>query len=189
MTPDNTGGQTSTAEPPTESALDKTYEELRRLAVARLVDHLEMTTPLIERCDHLAALPKGDRVRPLFAAAGLIRSSALIAQAFSRAAKVEQCRRTIIEHIQPPIPEIADLISNLEKNIEKKKPEDQVGDRLEHELRMKMLRYMKLLADEKLDPAIKQMSDDADEASKKNAAETFDPALSKVPDNVATGTP
>ena len=137
------GGQTNAAELRTEAALDKSDEELRRLAVARLAEHLDIGSSLVARCEHLAELPKGDGLAPLYAAARLMHANAHIARSFAQVAQVERRQRTIIEHIQPAVLKMADSNSTLENE-------------LERGLRLTMLRYMKLLADETLEPALEE---------------------------------
>jgi hypothetical protein len=116
-------------------------EAMRRLAVERLADHLDIATGLMERCEHLAALPKGKRVEPIFAAARLMQANAQVAKALAQMVQVERRQRTIIERIQPPVPVSTDSKSN------------PVGVLIET-LSEKMLRYMNVLADEKLTPTI-----------------------------------
>ena len=141
--PADAGGQMSAAGQRTESALDKSDEELRRLAVARLAEHLDIGSSLVARCEHLAELPKGDGLAPLYAAARLMHANAHIARSFAQVAQVERRQRTIIEHIQPAVLKMADSNSTLENE-------------LERGLRLTMLRYMKLLADETLEPALEE---------------------------------
>ncbi|HEY0282670.1 MAG TPA: hypothetical protein VGC27_08610 [Rhizomicrobium sp.] len=116
-------------------------EELRRLAAERLAEHLDIGASLIARCEHLAELPKGDRLGAIYAAARLMHANAHVARAFAQVAQLERRQRTIIEHIQPLVLKSADSNSSLENE-------------LERELRLKMLRYMKLVAAETLDPAL-----------------------------------
>jgi hypothetical protein len=132
-------------------------EAMRRLAVERLADHLDIATGLMERCEHLAALPKGKRVEPIFAAARLMQADAQVAKALAQMAQVERRQRTIIERIQPPVPVSTDSNSN------------PVGVLIET-LSEKMLRYMNVLADEKLTPTIIEAERSA--AAKENLAAT-----------------
>jgi hypothetical protein len=88
-------------------------EDLRRYAVARLADHLEVGVSLAQRCEHLAAIPKGDRIAPVIAAARLMNASAAVAEALGTLALVERRRRSIVERIQPPDPKQAELNSRL----------------------------------------------------------------------------
>ena len=109
------GGQTNAAEPRAQSALDQSDEELRRLAGARLAEQLEIGASLAARCEHFAELPKGDRLGAVYAAARLMRANAFVAQALANVAQVEQRRRSIVEHIQPPDPKVAELNARLQK--------------------------------------------------------------------------
>ena len=124
---------------PEDAASD---DALRRRAAECMADQLEIAGGLIARCEHLAALPKGDRLKPIYAAARLLQSNARVAQALAQLAQVEQRRRTIVEHIQPPAPVLKHSNSNF--------------DVLCDALLMKMLRYMKVAADEVFDPALEE---------------------------------
>ena len=149
-------GQTSAVvseaqNPQTETSGEQSDEALRRLAVARLADHLEMGVSLVARCEHLAELPKGDRVKPLFAAARLMQANANIAKAFAQVAQVGRRQRTIIERVQPPAPQNADSNSTLEYQ-------------LERAIRLKMLGYMAVVASERFDPVLNKAFEDAAQA-------------------------
>ena len=124
-------GQTSVAVPEAEPSGARSDEELRRLAAERLSEHLEMGASLVARAEHLAELPKGDRLGPLYAAARLMRANALVAQTLANVVQVERRRRSIVEHIQPPDPKVAELNARLQKKEE--------GDR---EYRLKVYRRM-----------------------------------------------
>ena len=157
-----TDGQTSAVaseaqNPLTENSPENSDEELRRFAVARLADHLEMGVSLVARCEHFAELPKGDRVNPLFAAARLMNANANVARAFAQVAQVERRQRTIIERIQPPAPQNADSNSTLE-------------NLLERTIRLKMLGYMAVVASERLDPVLNEALDDDAYAPEKESA-------------------
>ena len=153
------------AAPPPDDSTDGeppySDEAMRRHAVERLADHLDIATELMERCEHLAALPKGKRVEPIFAAARLMQADAHVAKALAQMAQVERRQRTIIERIQPSVP-----VSNDSKS----KP---VGVLIET-LSEKMLRYMNVLVDEKLTPTIIQAERIA--AAKENPAATAEGA-------------
>ena len=138
----DTGGQTSAVvsevqNPRTEDATGKSDEELRHFAVARLAEYLDIGAGLVERCEHLAELPAGDRLAPLFAAARLMHANANVARSFAQVAQVERRSRRIIERVQPAVPNLNDSNSTLENE-------------LERDLRLTMLRYLKLRADETL---------------------------------------
>ena len=152
------------APPPNNHADDEapySDEAMRRHAVERLADHLDIATGLMERCEHLAALPKGKRVEPIFAAARLMQADAHVAKALAQMAQVERRQRTIIERVQPPV-----VVSNGSKS-------NPVGALIET-LSEKMLRYMNVLADEKLTPTINQADESA--RAKKDLAATAESA-------------
>ena len=94
-------------------------EALRRQAAERLVDHLEIATSLVGHCEMMAGKPTGDRLKPVFAAAQLMRANAVIAEALANFVRIERRRRSIIERIQPLDPKKAELNSHLrqKKNI------------------------------------------------------------------------
>jgi hypothetical protein len=127
----------------TEDALAKSDEELRRLVVARLAEHLDIGSGLLAYCEHLACVPKGDRVAATHAASGLMRSGAMVAQAFAQTTQLERRSRKFIEHVQPVAPKNADLNSAFEvKTLE--------------EIQNLMIRYMKFYAEETLGAAMKK---------------------------------
>ena len=88
-------------------------DELRRSAAERLAETLDMGSNLIERCEHFANLPKGDRLGALYAAARLMRSNALVAQALANVVQVERRQRSIVERIQTRKPNWNELNSNI----------------------------------------------------------------------------
>ncbi|MGZ5937797.1 MAG: hypothetical protein ACXWLK_10425 [Rhizomicrobium sp.] len=88
-------------------------DALRRLAVERLADHLDIGASLIERCETLAFAQRGDRLGPIYAAARLMRAQAHVADALAHVAQVERRRRSIVERIQPVPPKPGDLIPKL----------------------------------------------------------------------------
>jgi hypothetical protein len=133
-------------------------ETLRRRGASFMAQHLESATGLIERCEYLALQPKGDRMRPLYAAAQLMRANARVAQALGQLAQVERRQHTIVERIQPPAPILRDSNSDFRNS----DPQGVLIDALLD----KMLRYMKLIADQKLGPALKE----ADAHEKENSA-------------------
>jgi hypothetical protein len=119
---------------PPEQA-DKRDDELRLLAAERLAEYLDIGAGLVARCEHLAAVPKGDRLGPLNAAARLMRANAQVAQALATVAQVERRRRSIVERIEPVDPKIAELNSENKKN--------EIGA----ETRLKIYRRMKELVE------------------------------------------
>ena len=90
-------------------------DDLRRLAVERLADHLEIGASLIERCETLAFAQRGDRLVPLYAAARLMHAQARVAGALAHVAQVERRRRSITERIQTVRPNPQDLIPRIEE--------------------------------------------------------------------------
>lgn len=129
-----------------------------RRAVSRLTGQLDIADGLLGRCEHLAALPKGDRIKPIFAAARLLRSNARIAQAIAQLTQIEQLRRAIVEHIQTPAPVLKHSNSNF--------------DDARDALMKKMLRYMEVMADTAFDPALEETA----AQEKSNAREKENPA-------------
>ncbi len=114
----DTGGQTVVVASelrPDSGLAPATDEELRRLAVMRLSEHLEVGATLVGRCEQLAMAHRGDRLGPLYAAARLMRANALVAQALAHVAQVEYRQRSIVERIQPPDPKLAELNSRLQR--------------------------------------------------------------------------
>jgi hypothetical protein len=120
LQPRNPGGPSGNpSELRTEDALAKSDEELRRMAVARLAEHLDIGSSLVTRCEELAQVHRGDRLGPLYAAARLMNANARVALALAQVGQVESRRRSIVERIQPPDPKIAELNSRFptpEKN-------------------------------------------------------------------------
>ena len=156
----NAGGQTSDVvpevrNPRTEDATGKSDEELRHFAVARLAEYLDIGASLVQRCEHLAELPTGDRLAPLYAAARLMHANANVARSFAHVAQVERRQKTIIEHIQPRVLQMADSNSTLENE-------------LEADLKLTMLRYLKLLADETLVPSLNEAAAEAESNSRQD---------------------
>jgi len=113
-------GQTSAVvseaqNPQTETSGEQSDEALRRLAVARLAEQLDIGASLAARCEHLAELPKGDRLGAIYAAARLMRANAFVAQSLAIVGQVERRRRSIVERIQPPDPKTVELNARLQK--------------------------------------------------------------------------
>ena len=153
----------TSAETSGEDSGECSYEELRRYAAGRLADNLELGGSFLERCEHLAELPQGDRLSPLYAAARLMHSSARVAESFAKVAQVESRSRRIVERVQPSVPNLTDSNLILENS-------------LSDELRLKMIRYLTLLASEKLDPALEEAA--AEDNALKNHALQKTPAAS-----------
>ena len=122
----------------TEDALAKSDEELRRMAVARLAEHLDIGSSLITRCEELAQVHRGDRLGPLYAAARLMNANARVALALAQVGQVESRCRSIVERIQPPDPKTAELNSQLQQ--------EEGGS----ECRLKVYRRMSELVDQSI---------------------------------------
>jgi NAD-specific glutamate dehydrogenase len=114
-TPASGEGQPSESEVPSPGSPVTPDDDLRRLAVERLADHLEIGASLIERCETLAFAQRGDRLGPLYAAARLMHAQARVAGALAHVAQVERRRRSITERIQTVRPNPQDLISRIEE--------------------------------------------------------------------------
>ena len=103
------------AVPQIEVQAPPTEDELRRLAVERLAEHMQIGASLIARCEQLAMAQRGDRLAPIYAAARLMRAQAHGADALAHVAQVERRRRSIVERIQPAQPTKDELIQEIEK--------------------------------------------------------------------------
>lgn len=141
-----TDGQTN----PTEEPSPQRDDELRRLAAERLAEHLDIGASLVARCEHLAELPKGDRLGPIYAAARLMRAQALVAQALANVVQVERRQRSIVERIQSPDPKQAELNSKIKK------------EGLDAEARLKVFRRL----DELVEQSIRARTGETDEADR-----------------------
>ena len=86
-------------------------DDLRRVTAAQLARHLDMGAELVARCQALAQVARGDRLGPLTAAARLMRANAHVAQTLAHVALVERRQRTIVERIQGPASNSAELNS------------------------------------------------------------------------------
>ena len=86
-----------------------------------------------------------------------MHANANIARSFAQVAQVERRQKTIIEHIQPTVLKMADSNSTLENE-------------LEADLKLTMLRYLMLLADETLVPSLNQAAAEADEGARQDDA-------------------
>ena len=152
------GAKPGSADRESEDALAMSDDELRHHAAARLAEHLDLGSDFLQRCEQLAGLNKGDRLGPIYAAARMMGANARAGLAFAQVAQVERRSRTIVERVQPPVANFTDSNSSLENS-------------LQRGLYLTMLRYMKLVADETLVPAINEASEnDADTPEKESAA-------------------
>lgn len=85
-------------------------EDIRRVAMARLGEHLEVGARLVARCEAAAETSLNDGVRPLLAAARLVRANAEVAQTLARLASMERRRRPgIFEATERSRPDSAEL--------------------------------------------------------------------------------
>ena len=109
----------------TEDALAKSDEELRRLAVARLAEHLDIGSSLVTHCEEMAQVKRGDRLGPLYAAARLMRANAQVAKALAQVALLESRHRSIVERVQSPDPKTAELNCSLQSRGEGASEEEQ----------------------------------------------------------------
>ena len=82
-------------------------DDIRRLATRHLAANVKIGAGLVAHCRQLAHdAGNGDHLGPLRAAARLINSNARMAHALGMIALVERRSRTIVQHIQPPRPEL-----------------------------------------------------------------------------------
>jgi len=82
-------------------------DEIRRIATKHLAANVKIGAGLVAHCRQLAHdAGNGDHLGPLSAAARLINSNARMAHALGMIALVERRSRTIVQHIQPPKPEL-----------------------------------------------------------------------------------
>jgi hypothetical protein len=131
------------------------WNEASRQAVAlRLMEQLDDGVELGARlvADPAFSSPD-DRVTVILTLARITNANANLGRAISQLIQVEQRRRTIIEHVETSPPWNA---SNFKQEIP-----------LMEEIQKKIIHYMKVVADETFDPAIKE----AEEAAKAAAAQ------------------
>jgi len=112
----------------TEDALAKSDEELRRLAVARLSEHLDIGSSLVTRCEELASVHRGDRIGPIYAAARLMRANAQVAKALAQVALLETRHRSIVERIQRAVPKPGELNCSSQNRGEEGESEEQAAE-------------------------------------------------------------
>jgi hypothetical protein len=140
-------------EMPLEGSAANWNESLRRVVALRLMEHLDDGVELAsEVCNDPIFRSPDDRITATFAVARMISANAQLGRAIANFAQVEQRRRMIVERVEPP------LVLNDSNSIQ--------DALLARELRRKMLRYMKVLADETFDPAIKEAEEAANAAAK-----------------------
>jgi len=86
--------------------LDDAY---RKIAMEELGAHLLIGDAILERCKDLSMSSYGDPVGAANASARLMNASAHLGKVLAHLAQVERRSRTILETIQRPDPEIAEL--------------------------------------------------------------------------------
>lgn len=145
---------------------------VRQGTVLRLMEHLNVGVQLAADISKDPAFSADDRLQAVFAAARMINANAHLGKTIGYLAQVEQRRRTVVQHLDPPkvwndsnsIPEVL----------------------LERELTLKMLRYMKVIADETFDPAIEEA---AQEKAAQTKASPANPAQPEKATSDGAGTP
>ncbi|GAA0588547.1 hypothetical protein [Rhizomicrobium electricum] len=158
-------------EMPLEGSAANWNESLRRVTALRLVEHLDDGVELAsEICNDPYFRNPEDRITATLAMARMVSANAQLGRAIAAFAQVEQRRRMIVERVERPVP-----VSNDSNSIQ--------DIALAHDIRHKMFRYMKVLADETFDPAIQEADDAAKEAAAKN-----EPATQAKPDAAAKPT-
>ena len=99
------GGAASTPAPQSQD------EHHRQSAVEELARFLARGDVMLARCESMSKVARGDRLGPIYAAARLMNANAQVAKALAHVALVESRRRMIVETIQAPRPENAELNS------------------------------------------------------------------------------
>ncbi len=136
-------GQSGSAPQPQTPAQEPLNDDaLRRRAVERLHEQLDIGNGLAAICEHLAGLPNPGRVEAVFAAARLMQANAQLGKSIGQLLQVEQRHRSVIKHIQPYVPVSNDSNSS----------QDMM---MIDALTSKMLRYM-IARSDVLDPAIEE---------------------------------
>lgn len=138
---------------PMEGSAANWNESVRRVVALRLMEHLDDGVELASQiCNDPYFRNPDDRITATFAVARMINANAQLGRAIANFAQVEQRRRMIVERVEQP------LVLNDSISIQ--------DAQLARELQNKIFRYMKVLADETFDPAIKE----AEEAAKAEVA-------------------
>lgn len=144
--------------PRTKSTVEFSAEEFRHYAAARVMEQLDVSSGLIQQCEHLAALPETDRLATINASARLMNANAHLARALSRLVQGETRHRQIVERVQPPRTLSPDSFSQSDAGpptaptAATNAEAAAMMDLLQH----KMLRYMAMVACEKLDPELRE---------------------------------
>ena len=150
-------------EPPTQTPQDDELPDddtQRRRVADRLAGQLEINLDLAGVCETLAAVPKKGRIEAVYAAARLAQANAQLGRSIAHLLQVERRQKTIVERNQPPAPFFGH--SNFSGQ-----------DMLIDALNTKLLRYMKIVADETFDQAIEEAERDG--AAKANPAPAATP--------------
>jgi hypothetical protein len=110
MSKDNAlaAGQGGTEANPAPQSQDEVH---RQSAVEGLARFLARGDTMLARCESMSKVARGDRLGPIYAASRLMNANAQVARALAHVALVESRRRMIVETIQPPRPEKAELNS------------------------------------------------------------------------------
>ncbi len=133
-------------------------EATRRAVALRLMEHLDDGVELASQlCNDPSFASPDERVTTVLTVARMINANAHLGRAIATFAQVEKRRRTVIKRAERP------LISTDSNSI--------LEAELASEMTLKMMRYMKVVADETFDPAIQEA-----EEAKKKAADDAAPA-------------
>lgn len=140
--------------PPHDDGPAPTWDDVvRQGTVLRLMEHLNIGVQMVADLSKDPAFSADDRLQVVLASARMIQANANLGKAIGVLAQVEHRRRTVVQHIDPP------KVWNDSISIQEVM--------LERDLTLKMLRYMKVIADETFDPAIAE----AEAAAKVKAAQ------------------
>jgi hypothetical protein len=141
-------------EMPMEGSAANWNESVRRVVALRLMEHLDDGVELASQiCNDPFLRCSDDRINAAFSVVRMINANAQLGRAIANFTQIEQRRRLIVERVEAPSPVLNDSIS--------------IQDvQLARDMTNKMFRYMKVIADETFDPAIKE----ADEAAKTEEA-------------------
>ena len=134
----------------------------RRRVADRLSVQLDLGVDLASVCELLAGpANKKGRIEAVYAAARLAQANAQLGRSIAHLLQVERRQKTIVERIQQPTPFFGH--SNFSEQ-----------DALIDAMNTKILRYLKVMADETLDPALEEAEDDA--AAQANPAPAATPS-------------
>jgi hypothetical protein len=130
---------TETAGLASASAPQEQDEAHRQSAANELAAYLASARTMLARCEAMAKATRGDRLGPIYAAARLMNANAQVAKVLAQVVLVESRRRMIIETIQPPKPEKAELNSRFFSPARFPSPEDGEDPRAKLERRINAL--------------------------------------------------